>query len=72
MTSAEEPGRRVGKRRFRESATKCAGEPISLDTHDSYGLGGGSARGYVTIGGGCAGCVGVTLPTSHKLRTVLS
>jgi hypothetical protein len=55
-----------------ESSTKCSREPISIDAHDSYGSGGGSTRGYATIGGGCAPCMGATLPMSHKHHNVLS
>jgi hypothetical protein len=51
---------------------KMCREPISIDAHDSYASGTGYARGYVVAGGGCAPCVGATLPTSCKCRSMLS
>jgi hypothetical protein len=72
MTSTEDPWRRACRRICRDSASKCVGEPVSFDAHDSYGSGGGSARGYAMTGGRCAPCMGATLLVSHKHRIVLS
>jgi hypothetical protein len=57
---------------WEESATRCAGEPVSIDAQDSYGSGGGSSRGYATTRCGCALCMGTTLPMSRKRCSVLS
>jgi hypothetical protein len=43
---------------------ECEGEPISIDSHDSYGSSGGSSRGDAVTGSGCTPCVGATLSTS--------
>jgi hypothetical protein len=56
----------------RESFKTCAGKPVSFDTEDSYGSGGGSVRGYATTGGRCAPCLGTTLSVSHKHHSLLS
>jgi len=56
----------------RESVVECAGEPISIDTQDSYGPSGGSARCDAATGAGCTPCVGASLLTSCKWHSVLS
>jgi hypothetical protein len=72
MTLVETPrgwANRIGRR---ESASKPARQTISFDANNSHGSSRGSVGGDATTRGGCAPCLGVTLPTSHKCRTKLS